>query len=62
MIGKIAGALKVGTGEFFAGNSMEEKSKDQTIKEINRFLAKRNDKDARFLLAVCKAIGECWHT
>ena len=59
-LGQIADALKVRMGDFFAGDGAEPKTKDQTIKEIDRFLAKRNDKAAHFLLAVCKAIGESY--
>ena len=58
VLGQIADALKVRMGEFFAGDGAEPKGKDQAIKEIDRFLAKRNDKNAHFLLAICKAIGE----
>ena len=60
-LGQIADALKVRMGEFFAGDDSGSKSKNQIIKEINRFLAKRKDKDAHFLLAICKIIGEQNH-
>ncbi len=54
---QIAGALKVQIGEFFSGNENEQ-SKEQAIKEIGRFLSKRQENDARFVLAICRAIRE----
>lgn len=57
-LGQIADVLRVGIGDFFLGENAELKDKHQTIKEIDRFLMKREDKDARLLLNICKAIAE----
>lgn len=54
---QIADALKVQIGELFSGDEAEQ-SKEQAIKEIGRFLSKRQENDARFVLSVCNAIRE----
>ena len=54
---QIADALKVRIGDFFDGEENEQ-GKEQAIKEIGRFLSKRQENDARFVLSVCSALRE----
>ena len=54
---QIADALNVRIGDFFAGEENEQ-SKEQAIKEIGRFLSRRQENDVRFVLSVCSALRE----
>lgn len=57
-LGEIAKALGASFGELFEDFDISKKSKRQVLKELERLLKNRDDKDAQLVLSVSKKILE----